>query len=201
MKKMYVHEAIELGLQMPNWQSKEIEEKRNALEPFKKFGTVHEMVNIEGEKPEDYRIWNFFALFEYKGFFMRPMTGRGSASNSFEFYAEYGLRVDSYTTKLQCPNRVGAPTEKKLNEWLDYLTSYEEEKAVEQARRTDKVEAFKNKIIASGFPLKNGSLEKNMGWILVGDVEFHFQIDNCGYIREEIRLKSQSFDTFLKLAK
>lgn len=134
---------------------------------------------------------------EFKGYLLRPSNYYNK--NSYTFYLFNSVICDNFNTNLVEPNKVGKPTEKKLNEWLTYLLEIEKQKSEILEQRNNKETEFLNKINNCGLNVVWYN-DKKSGYIYHKDFEYHFSIEKGGYINERLTYRGgQKIDDLLKL--
>ena len=60
------------------------------------------------------------------------------------------MHVDGFDSELEAPNKVGKATEKRLQQWFDYLDTVEADKAEFVRIRDERIAAFKKRLEETG---------------------------------------------------
>ena len=119
-------------------------------------------------------------------------------SNQLPFIGsgDFGTKVE------KAPNKVGVLSAKKISDWVEYLSKGHDVLVKESAIRGAKVDAFLvriNKI--KGVRFGDDSMS---GEIIRNGLVLKFEISNCGYISQKIKVRytiENNLDSFLKLSK
>ena len=77
------------------------------------------------------------------------------------------MHVDGFDSELEAPNKVGKATEKRLQQWFDYLDTVEADKAEFVRIRDERIATFKKRLEETGLEViwngnNNGRIEKGM---------------------------------------
>jgi hypothetical protein len=129
-------------------------------------------------------------------------VARSNCPSSSSAVLPSSLNVNSFYTKLVEPSKVGKPTEKKLDNWLEYLQEIERQKTEKVSERSTKEKEFFDKIKASGLKVTHQSQNGKSGYIETEYFDFSFEVESDGHIRQKITMrKSPSIDVFLEMIK
>ena len=192
-----LQQAKEKNIEFSEYNIKQMNETITSFEAFKLFAKIIPLVyvsNYDGKVHFEHII----VFIEFKGVLLRPSKRYNEKSYSF-FLAE-SLFLRGFEDNLIEPNKVGKPTEKKLNDWLEYLQSVEVLKSAEKSKRDNKETEFLNKIKDTGLKVSHQSKDGKRGYIETENFDFYFDIQDSGYIEQKITLRrSNTLDSFIKL--
>ena len=192
-----ISEAKAQGFILSEYQTRDLKEKREQLAKFANFAELVEVVNFSIQN-EKYYFEHVNILIKFKGILLTP--SRPYNENMYTFFLFNSIFVREFKTVSIEPKRIGAPNEKKLQDWLNYLLVCEHEKENEQKIRDEKKLAFISKIEASGQKIIWNN-NKTGGWINNEIVDYQFTILETGYISEKINLRRNDLNSFLTLIK
>ena len=199
MKYLLLDNAVKQGFILEGFKLKEFNEKVNELENFNKLCKLVPIV-YTSEYDNKLHFEHVEVLIEFKGMLLKPYKRYNE--KSFKFYLVESLHVQGFEHDLKEPSKVGTPTEKKLNDWLDYLLNIESLKTDVLAQRNNKEKVFFDKIKNSGLEVTHQSNNGKRGYIQTENFEFGFEVENDGHIRQRITLRcGNTIDDFLKLVK
>ena len=190
-------EAKVQGFQLSEYQTRDLQEKRQDLAKFANFAELVEVVNFSIQN-EKYYFEHVNILIKFKGILLTP--AKPYNENMYRFFLLNSIFVREFKTVSIEPKRVGVPNEKKLNDWLQYLLECESEKLREEKIREEKKQAFILKIEASGQKIVWNN-NKTGGRIDSEIVDYSFTINETGYISEKINLRRNDLNSFLTLIK
>ena len=92
------------------------------------------------------------------------------------------MHVDGFDSELEAPNKVGKATEKRLQQWFDYLDTVEADKAEFVRIRDERIATFKKRLEETGLEvIWNGN---NCGRIEKGMFTYRFEFYHNGSVRE-----------------
>ncbi len=193
---MLISEAEKLGFTLEGFNEKRLNEKLAELEKFKPFC---ELVKVVSRNFYDGK--NHFehvnVLIKYKDFYLVPQKRYNE--KSFTFYFDDNLHASHYKCNVPMPSKVGSPTAKKLDLWIDYLIADHNAKQESLNTAEAKKTAYLDKLKATGLKI-NFRADGLSGWIDTNpDLEFFFSIDEFGNVTEKITPKNRTLETFLKL--
>ena len=191
-----LEDAQKLGLTISDYWQRDLNAKIKDLEQFKDLCKIVPMVyysQYEGKNHFEHTV----VFIEFKGVLLRP--SKPYNQKTFTFFLAESLHVQNFSHDLEQPNKVGTPTEKKLNEWLTYLLEIESQKSEILEQRNNKETEFLNKINNCGLNVVWYS-DKKSGYIYHKDFEYSFSIEKGGYINERLTYRGgQKIDDLLKL--
>ena len=194
-----LEQAKEIGLAISEYRLRDMQERVSQLEPFKPFCKIIPLVytsQYEGNTHFEY----ITVFLEYKGVLLVPHNNYNEKTFKFFLAESLGRRFDDHN--LQEPKKVGVPTEKKLDLWLEYLLQIEALRKAAQKDKENKETEFLNKIKNCGIPIQHATIDGKSGYLITEDIEYYFNIQNNGYIEQKIRLRgSNTLENFLKLVK
>lgn len=192
-----LEDAQKLGLTISDYWQRDLNAKIKDLEQFKDLCKIVPMVyysQYEGKNHFEHTV----VFIEFKGVLLRP--SKPYNQKTFTFFLAESLHVQNFSHDLEQPNKVGTPTEKKLNEWLTYLQQIETLKADVLAQRNNKETVFFGKIKNSGLKVTHQSNNGKRGYIQTKDFEFSYEVFSDGSINQKITLRcGNTIDDFLKL--
>lgn len=192
-----LQQAKENNIEFGEYSTKQMNENIKDLEQFKPFAKIVPLVYVS-DYDNKIHFEHIIIFIDFKGVLLRPSKRYNEKSYSF-FLAE-SMFLREFKNNLTEPNKVGKPTEKKLNYWLEYLQSVEVLKSAEQNKRNNKETEFLNKIKDSGLKVSHQSKEGKRGYIETENFDFYFDIQDSGYIEQKITLRcSNTLDSFIKL--
>lgn len=153
----------------------------------------------DGEKyAEHCEVW-----VKHNGTWLKPIKQAWNKKTFFFTLAEIPYNyVELYNNPNPRPNYVGKPTDKKMNDWVDYLIQEldDKEKILDQHRQNRqnslrKLEAFGNEI--------NWNHDKTGGYVERNGLEYQFEINKNGTLSEKILISSmeQTLEKFLEISK
>ena len=146
--------AVKEGFILEGYNLKEVNEQVKKLEKFKPLCKLVPLVYIS-HYDSKIHFEHTTVFLEYKGTLLRPYCKYNESS--FIFFLAKSLHVKDFETELTQPNKIGVPTEKKLNEWLTYLLGAEAQKTAKNNERNDKVTEFLNKLNSCGLKVSHQS--------------------------------------------
>lgn len=205
-------QANQKYLHISNWGANTLEESKKALA---KFAGMCELIDVHViRESNSHDIGDFFSLdhsyivLRYKGVDLRPFDLSSvhlSKGKSFEFQLDENIdsrRLDYFTPQSIKPKKVGTPTSKKMDEWLEYLRAVEKEKENHIRKIDDKINEFKNKLsIFNGDVVWSG---ENRGRVERGGLRYTFEISNAGSIVQDIQImfspNIDAMEKFLKMS-
>jgi hypothetical protein len=190
-------EAKIQGFQLSDYQTRDLQEKRQDLAKFANFAELVEVVSFSIQN-EKYYFEHVNILIKFKGILLTP--AKPYNENMYRFFLLNSIFVREFKTVSIEPKRVGVPNEKKLNDWLQYLLECESEKLREEKIREEKKQAFILKIEASGQKIV-WNLKKTGGYINNEVIDYQFTICDNGYISEKITIRKNDLNSFLTLIK
>ena len=153
------------------------------------------MVNVYGD--DNSKVEHIYMLLDYKGVMLKPI--KMNNEKTYIFYLESDIYLRDFKHDLITPSRVGVPTVKKLDAWVDYLQAIEVLKLSVKNNRESTRETFLNKLKESGLKVNYWRAD-NSGYITTDKFDFEFEILDNGYITQSIRMRvKQDFDNFLSL--
>ena len=192
-------QATKQGFILEGYTLTRLNEDLKKLDKFKPFCELVPMVYISNYDNKIH-FEHITVFLQYKGTLLRPSCKYNE--KSFIFFLAESLHVRDFETELTQPNKIGTPTEKKLNEWLTYLLEVEAQKIALDSQRNDKVSQFLDKVNNCGLKVSHQSQNGKRGYIETENFDFFFQVHDNGYIEQKITLRcSQNIDNFLKIAK
>lgn len=192
-----LQQAKENNIEFREYDIKQMNETIKNLEQFEPFAKIVPLVYVSNYDSKVH--FEHITIFiEFKGVLLRPSKQWNEKSYSFSL-AE-SLFLQGFEDSLTEPNKVGKPTEKKLNDWLEYLQDGEVLKSAEKTKRESKQTEFLNKIKETGLKVTHRSKDGKRGYIETEDFDFYFDIQDSGYIEQKITLRCGStLDDFIKL--
>lgn len=150
-------------------------------------------------------VWNnktaFSALENIKTGKLYHISG-GHRDTTFTLSLLEAKNIDGFHNELEAPNKVGKATEKRLQQWFDYLDTVEMNKAEFVRIRDERIAAFKKRLEETGLEIKwNGN---NCGRIEKGMFAYKFEFRYNGEVCEtwEKNYKGMThndLETFLSL--
>lgn len=192
-----LQQAKENNIEFREYDIKQMNETIKNLEQFKPFAKIVPLVNTSYYDSKTH-YENIIIFIEFKGVLLRPSKQWNEKSYSF-FLAE-SLFLRGFENNLNEPNKVCKPTEKKLNNWFEYLQDVEVLKSAEKIKRESKETKFLNKIKEAGLKVNHQSKDGKRGYIETEDFDFYFDIQDSGYIEQKITLRcGNTLDDFIKL--
>lgn len=198
MKYLLLDDAIKQGYLLEGFNLKEFNKKVKDLEKFKPLCKLVPIVYIS-HYDNKIHFEHITVFVEYKGVLLNPFKRYNE--QSFRFYLVDSLHVQGFKHDLIEPNKVGVPTDKKMNDWLTYLQQVENLKLNKANERQDKETTFLNKIKNSGLAVTYQSNNGKRGYIQTENFEFYFEIHSDSSITQKITLRcGNTIDDFLKLA-
>jgi hypothetical protein len=194
-----LEQAKNIGLDWNEYNTNRMNEEIQSLENFKDLCKIVPMVYISNYD-DKVHFEHIKVFIEYKGILLSPFKYYNE--KTFKFYLANSLNVNSFYTKLVEPSKVGKPTEKKLDNWLEYLQEIERQKTEKVSERSTKEKEFFDKIKASGLKVTHQSQNGKSGYIETEYFDFSFEVESDGHIRQKITMrKSPSIDVFLEMIK
>lgn len=205
-------QANQKYLHISNWGANTLEESKKALAKFTDLCELIDVHVIRESNSHDlgdfYSLDHSYIVLRYKGVDLRPFDLNSfhlSKGKSFEFQLDECIdsqKIKYFSSLLIKPKKVGAPTAKKMDEWLEYLQAVEKEKEERIRVIDDKINEFKNtlsvfndEIVWSG---------ENRGKIERGGLRYTFEISNSGSIAQGLEImfsaNSNTLDRFLKMS-
>jgi hypothetical protein len=182
-----ISEVSKHGLQLSEYQNTELEGLRKKLAPFASVCKLREIA-YTSEYDGKIHLESVAVILDYKGYLLRAYKCHYT-DKVYRFYLVNPYRhkhTKSYENKNEHPNKVGKPTAKKLDEWLDYLLNEEEEKKAYAQEYIDKETAFRAELAELGDAVQwydNG----NQGHIYKNNLVFSFSIEPC-YINKTVKI-------------
>ena len=150
-----LQQAKENNIEFREYDIKQMNETIKNLEQFEPFAKIIPLVYVSNYDSKVH--FEHITIFiEFKGVLLRPSKQWNEKSYSF-FLAE-SLFLRGFEDNLIEPNKVGKPTEKKLNDWLEYLQDGEVLKSAEKTKRESKQTEFLNKIKETGLKVTHRSI-------------------------------------------
>ena len=199
MKYLTLDNAVKQGFILEGFNLKQFNELVKELENFKTLCKIVPIV-YTSEYDNKLHFEHIAVLIEFNGILLKPYKRYNE--KSFKFFLVESLHVQGFEHDLKEPSKVGAPTTKKLNDWLDYLLSVEGLKSDKIDERKNKEVVFFDKIKNSGLEVTHQSNNGKRGYIQTENFEFYFEVNNDGYISQKITLRcGNTIDDFLKLIK
>jgi len=199
MKYLTLDNAVKQGFILEGFNLKQFNELVKELENFKTLCKIVPIV-YTSEYDNKLHFEHIAVLIEFNGILLKPYKRYNE--KTFTFYLVKSLHVQGFEHDLKEPSKVGAPTTKKLNDWLDYLLSVEGLKSDKIDERKNKEAVFFDKIKNSGLEVTHQSNNGKRGYIETENFEFYFEVNNDGYISQKITLRcGNTIDDFLKLIK
>lgn len=215
--KIYGQEALEefrakqseqSGLFLKDFQLRNLLETRNELSEFDGLCKFIDVIKVSSELTESENIYFIsyaYVAMEYNGVKFHPV-GRHNSNNPFEFFLEdeiQGEKLRYFESKLDKPNKVKKPTDKKLNDWIEYMQALEAEKVAYVSEIDKKISDFMDMLKPYEGKIK-WSEDKRRGIMSRGGLAYSFEIRNTGGIRQEVTLDyipaQESFQEFLKIS-
>lgn len=193
-------EIIAMGLKDEDFYKPNID--RELLAQFEPLCTISKRYSVS-YYDEKYHAEHSSYVLIYSGHVLVPHKKWNE--KLWEFYLDESLDVNvSYKLypEMERPNKVGAPTKKKMDAWLYYLTERERRLGTIIAEKDNKIAEFLQQINDSGLDVEwfNDGLS---GWIERNGLRYQFRIDkDTGYISKNIQLVAYSseLDDFIKLS-
>lgn len=188
-----------------------IREKKEELKAFDGICTLKEIISLnKGDEGELYPEHGY-VLLEYKGLLLRPFKKHGK-QNSYKFYIvdsdyPYEMVKDFKNDHIE-PNYIGKPTEKKMDEWLEYLLLEEryineriknkynfKESYIKSLEDAGRVIVWQNRERTEGYINGNGFRFK----ITIGENAAYTKIEFDQYYKKDGKYVMESLETFDKL--
>lgn len=192
--KITLEQAKKEGYILTEYSEKYLKEKLDNLKKFEGVVKIIPFVNADYYDKKAIEVY-----IEYKGILLRPYKAYNESS--FKFSLVENSKNDIYHT-LEQPNKVGTPTIKKMDAWLDYLQAVEVLKNAKQVEIDEKTNAFLTKIKNTGLEVFNSVNGGKKGTLRTNDVEYFFEVCDNGFINEKIVLRcGNKLDDFLRLIK
>lgn len=186
---------------MNDYQKEQLQEKLKIVDDLNKFSYQWEFI------PDKDEPW--YGVIKLKGCEFGIGMNYQEYTKKYSFYLTEKLPyIEFYTQEnifktIKKPQEVGVLTEKKITDWVDYLTKgYYELKQLSDTR-VKSVAEFLAKMEQLGATINNDYRDKKSGSIVKNGLEFSFEIGDSGYISKKIEVyysTDRSEDTFLKLA-
>lgn len=188
------------GVEMQEHDINSLEEKRKELAVFLPFGELIEVANLSHYDGK-YHFEYCEILFKYKGHLLTPHKGWKETGYRFFYTHAYSHKhTHNYKNRNEQPNRVGKPTEKKLNDWLQYLLNEEDEKRAYALGFIQEEQNYRAELAKLGDSVK--WLSENHGYILKNNIKFEFTLQQ-NYISTKVSLYNEyqiGLTQFLQLA-
>lgn len=190
------------GVQLSEYDSKNLGELKKEYSAFAPLCRLVEVAYLS-HYDEKHHVEGAGVLLEYKGHLLRPYKCHYTdKAYKFVFAQHYEHKhTKSYMNRNEKPNKVGAPTAKKLDEWLNFLLNEEEEKKAYAQEYIDQEAEFRAELAELGEAVRwhdNG----NKGHIEMNNLIFSFSIEPC-YISKTVKI-DRSYDLglsgFLQMA-
>lgn len=173
---------------------------------LEKYGS-HNYSEEHGKMVDTPPVWNnettFLALENIKTGKLYRASG-SYRDTTFSLFLLDAKNVDGFNSKLEVPKKVGKATEKRLQQWFDYLDVVEENKAEFVRIRDERIAAFKKRLEETGLKvIWNGN---NCGRIEKGMFTYKFEFYNDGTVHEMWEKNYEGaihndLETFLSLPK
>lgn len=161
--------------------------------------------------------WEAVALFKDEPWRKRIVLKDGIVAVNFSRYDrkyDFYLRdklpyVSNYTYDkikegIKAPQQVGVLTEKKIADWINFLTAVQSEAKKISEERVKDINKFLAKMAEMGAEVRKEYNDGYSGELVKNGLEFRFEVGNDdGYISKRITLYYQTGNTedvFLKLA-
>lgn len=151
---------------------------------LEKYGS-HNYSEELGKMVDTPPVWNnetaFWALENIKTGKLYRISG-GHRDTTFNLFLLDTKNIDGFNSELEAPNKVGKATEKRLQQWFDYLDAVEANKAEFVRIRDERIAAFKKRLEETGLKvIWNGN---NCGRIEKGMFTYKFEFYHDGNVHE-----------------
>lgn len=186
---------------MNDYQKERLQEKLKIVDDLNKFSLKWEFMPYKDES------WN--GTINLLGCDIDICVSYHDYVKKYSFYLnKKNPYVEFYTQEEVCktlkkPQEVGVLTEKKISDWVKYLTEAHEQLKKISEERVENVDKFLNKMKKMGVKINNGYDNRLSGEIVKNGLKFSFEIGESGYISKKIDVHystGNDEDTFLKLA-
>lgn len=174
---------------------------------FGKFGKIVPLYHISVREDGSANPYVTFLALLYKNMFMTPsIKCRGKAYEFTDLLSPYQNLVH-YTIKFEEaePNSVGVPTERKLDEWREYLTRktafYKERYEKNQTQINDFLSSIREHDEKGEIKWRK---DRKSGEMVKNGIKYTFSIEHeTGYVYEHLELHysvSSNLTNFIKLS-
>lgn len=198
MKFLTLEQAKKEGFKLEGFFEKYLKEKYQEVGHFNTICKLVEVVYYSENEGKKY-FEHIAILLEYKGVLLRPYKVKYN-SPLCQFGLAHELYVRNFTFPTEQPKNVGSPTEKKMDEWLNYLQNIEKSKQEELDRRNNKETDFLSQLKNSGLNVVYTNPDNKRGYINSELATYSFEVHNDGSISQNIRLRcSSNLENFIKL--
>ncbi len=186
--------AINNGFTLSEYQQRDLNKELKELESFNKFCKVVPTISFEEYEGKTY-LEHLRVLIEYKGYILKPYKKWNG--KSFEFFLVDSCKK-SVSHNLIKPNNIGVATEKKLNDWLNYLIE-ENNLCIAAENEAKKLkENYLKKLEQLPKDIKT-YVNGNIGTVYAKNFTLNFEICDT-FVSERITYTgANNFETFLKL--
>jgi disulfide oxidoreductase YuzD len=173
-----ISELADYGVQLSEYQAKRQAEAKKNLATFAPLCRLVEVAYLS-HYDDKYHIEDADVLLEYKGRMLRAYhTHYTDTAYKFCLSEQYSHRHTAcYRNTHPTPNKVGAPTAKKMDEWLNYLLTEDAEKKAYAQEYIDKEMAFRAQLAQFGDAIS--WYGDNNGRITINNVVLEFEIAPC----------------------
>ena len=197
-KELTQQEFNALGLSLTEFQQRDIELKKQSYALFNPFAEIVQTYTVIFEQEKPYFQHSNLYL-NYKGHLLQPFKYHGDTGYTFMLKNSNPHNIE-FRNKKEKPNKVGKPTEKKLDDWLNYLLDEEEQIAQKNKEIEANIQEFREQL--KGLHVNWQNTEHTRGFIFNDDFEITFNIDRrTGYISQQMRMRfAQTIENFKRLS-
>lgn len=196
-----VSQLADYGVQLSENQVRRLTERKTELAMFATLCRLVEIAHLS-EYDGKHHIDDADVLLEYKGHLLRAYRSHYNA-NTYLFCLPDPYRHDHtryYKNAHPTPNKVGAPTARKLDEWLNYLLTEDEERKEYAQTYIDQETAFRARLAQLGDMVR--WFTETTGHIVKNNVVLEFQIAPCS-ISQKVSIRRAydlGIEGFLQMA-
>lgn len=185
-KYIAISEVSNYGVQLSEYNKKNLEELRREFAPFAPLCKLAEVAYLN-HYDDKYHMEDIAVFLDYNGYLLRAYKCHYlDKTYRFCLVNQYcNKHTHNYRNNNDAPNKVGKPTVQKMGEWLKYLLNEEEEKKAYAQQYIDREAEFRAELAQLGDTVKWRN--DNQGSIRMNNLIFDFTIEAC-YINKKVSI-------------